>query len=137
MKRSWIYELLFALLRGVHSQLEVFRFGVPTVSFHEIAYEARLQVLEIAVAAVVAQLPQPSLEEVVGLLTYVAGISQEAAQVADSDAAVRCSQLQHWAEEMLNRVMTSRKSGRVTDTLADDKANQRFSPGAHADGDTV
>jgi hypothetical protein len=97
----------------------------------DISSEARLQVLEIAVAALVAQLPQPALEEVVGLLTYVASVSQETAEVADNEAAARCAQVQHWAEEMLNRVMTSRKSGRSTGEVGDEAAKQRFSNTKH------
>lgn len=96
------------------------------MSIDKISSEARLQILEISVAALIAQLPQSALEEVIGLLTYVAGISDEAAHVAGSDAAISCGHVRHWAEEMVERIVTSRKSGRSKDEAADDPTKLRY-----------
>jgi hypothetical protein len=74
--------------------------------------EARLLVLEISVAALIAQLPRPSLEEVVGMLTYVAGVSEEVEETVGGAGEAPLGHVRHWANEMLDRVMASRKLSR-------------------------
>jgi hypothetical protein len=74
--------------------------------------EARLLVLEMSVAALIAQLPRPSLEEVAGMLTYVAGLSEEAEATVGGSGEAQLGHVRHWANEMLDRVMTSRKLSR-------------------------
>ena len=45
--------------------------------------EARFLVLEMTVGALVAQLPQVSLEEVVSMLAFVAGLTEDAENLVD------------------------------------------------------
>ncbi|MCK8786465.1 hypothetical protein M0638_18985 [Roseomonas sp. NAR14] len=71
-------------------------------------------VLEMSVAALIAQLPQASLEEVVGMLSFVAGAAEEAEDVAVPAGEEQLAQIRHWAHEMLGRVMVSRKASRGT-----------------------
>ena len=74
--------------------------------------EVRLAVLEASMAAVIAQLPRASLEEVVGMLTYLAGMSEEAADVAGRQGQEQLEQVSKWVDSMLERVMVSRKLSR-------------------------
>ena len=67
--------------------------------------EARLLVLETTVAALIAQLPPKRLEEVAGMLAYLAGASDATEAIAgEAPGHVR-----EWATKMLQRVMVSRK----------------------------
>jgi hypothetical protein len=86
--------------------------------------EARLLVLEMSVAALIAQLPRPSLEEVAGMLTYVAGISEEAEATVGGVGEQQLGHVRHWATEMLERVMASRKLPRSdSPDVEDDQGN--------------
>jgi hypothetical protein len=80
--------------------------------------EARIIILELTVAALVAQLPPASMEEVVCMLTYVAGASQSAEQVVSGGEHGAVGHVRHWATEMLGRVLTSRKASRVAQPAA-------------------
>ena len=70
--------------------------------------EARVLVLETTVAALIAQLPQESLQEVAGMLAYLAGASDAAEAVAGEEGSP--GYVREWATRMLERVMVSRKS---------------------------
>lgn len=74
--------------------------------------DARLLVLEMSVAALIAQLPQPSLGEVAGMLCFVAGVTEEASEIAPRIGERQLGYVRHWAGEMLDRVMASRKASR-------------------------
>ena len=78
--------------------------------------EARLLVLELSVAALIAQLPPHSLEEVAAMLCFVADATEEAEEGASSAGERQLGHVGHWAGEMLHRVMVSRKASRA-DTL--------------------
>jgi len=73
--------------------------------------DARLIVLEMSVAALIAQLPQRSLDEVASMLCFVADATDD---VEEMTAAVDggLGHIRHWADEMLYRVMVSRKAAR-------------------------
>ncbi len=73
--------------------------------------DARLLVLEMSVAALIAQLPSQSLGEVAGMLCFVAGVTEEADEIAPSTGEQQLGYVRHWASEMLGRVMASRKVG--------------------------
>ncbi len=73
---------------------------------------ARLLVLEMAVAALIAQLPPQSLGEVASILCFVAGGTEEAEEIAPSAGKRQLGYVRHWASEMLSRVMVSRKLSR-------------------------
>lgn len=75
--------------------------------------EARLLVLEMSVAALIAQLPQQSLEEVASMLCFVADTSEEAEEFTTAVGDRQLGYVRHWASEMLHRVMISRKGSRV------------------------
>ncbi len=74
--------------------------------------DARLLVLEMSVAALIAQLPLPSLGEVAGMLCFVAGVTEEAGEIAPGTGERQLGYVRHWAGEMLDRVMVSRKATR-------------------------
>ena len=76
------------------------------------SHDARLLVLEMAVAALIAQLPQQSLGEVASMLCFVAGVTEEAEEIAPSAGERQLGYVRHWASEMLSRVMVSRKAAR-------------------------
>lgn len=75
--------------------------------------EARLLVLEMSVAALIAQLPQQSLEEVASMLCFVADTSEDAEEFATAAGDRQLGYVRHWASEMLHRVMVSRKGSRT------------------------
>lgn len=79
--------------------------------------EARLLVLEMSVAALIAQLPQQSLEEVASMLCFVADTTEDAEEFTTALGDQQLGYIRHWASEMLHRVMISRKGSR-TDTMA-------------------
>ena len=74
--------------------------------------DARLLVLEMSVAALIAQLPPQSLGEVASMLCFVAGVTEEAEEIAPSAGERQLGYVRHWASEMLSRVMVSRKAAR-------------------------
>jgi len=73
---------------------------------------ARLLVIEMAVAALIGQLPLRSLEEVAGMLCFVAGVTEEVEELAPSIGETQLGHVRHWASEMLDRIMVSRKIAR-------------------------
>ena len=75
--------------------------------------EARLVVLEMSVAALIAQLPPQSLEEVASMLCFIADVTDDIGEVASSTGERQLSHVGHWAGEMLHRVMVSRKASRL------------------------
>ena len=75
--------------------------------------DARLLVLEMSVAALIAQLPQPSLEEVAGMLCFVANATEDAEEFTAAAGDKQLGYIRHWASEMLHRVMVSRKGSRT------------------------
>ena len=75
--------------------------------------DARLLVLEMSVAALIAQLPQPSLEEVASMLCFVANTTEEAKEFTTPAGDRQLDHVRHWASEMLHRVMVSRKGPRT------------------------
>lgn len=72
--------------------------------------DARLIVLEMSVAALIAQLPRASLEEVASMLCFVAGVTEEVGEVTGAAEDQPLAHVRHWADEMLHRVMASRKA---------------------------
>ncbi len=92
--------------------------------------EARLLVLEAAVAALIAQLPQASLEEVVGMLTYLSGMAEEAEDAAGEVGQEQLGHVREWADRMLERVMVSRKASRRAGVASEDAAVLRYPSGA-------
>lgn len=74
--------------------------------------DARMLVLELSVAALIAQLPPQSLEEVAGLLCFVANSTEDAGDIAPDDGKSSLNHVRHWADQMLQRVMNSRKASR-------------------------
>ena len=74
--------------------------------------DARLLVLEMSVAALIAQLPAQSLGEVAGMLCFVASVTEEAEEIAPGAGEQQLGYVRHWASEMLGRVVVSRKAGR-------------------------
>jgi hypothetical protein len=74
--------------------------------------DARLLVLEMSVAALIAQLPPQSLGEVASMLCFVAGVTEEAEEIAPSTGEQQLGYVRHWASEMLGRVTVSRKAAR-------------------------
>lgn len=74
--------------------------------------DARFLVLEMSVAALIAQLPAHSMGEVAGMLCFVAGVAEEAEEIAPSAGEQQLGHVRHWASEMLQRVMASRKASR-------------------------
>lgn len=72
--------------------------------------EARLLVLEATVAALIGQLPAAGLQEVAGMLAYLAGASEDAEAVAASGGAVSAQNVRDWATKMLERITVSRKA---------------------------
>ncbi len=84
--------------------------------------EPRMLVLEMTVAALVAQLPPASIEEVVGMLAYVAEASDGVDETVGTDSDL--ASVRFWADEMLNRVMVSRKPTRPA-TLDEEEAERR------------
>ena len=73
---------------------------------------ARMLVLELSVAALIAQLPQPALEEVAGVLCFVANSTEEAEDLIPGCDDTSLGHVRHWAGQMLQRVMSSRKASR-------------------------
>jgi len=71
---------------------------------------ARLLVLEMSVAALIAQLPSQSLGEVASMLCFVAGITEEAEEIVSSAGERQLGYVRYWANEMLDRVTVSRKT---------------------------
>ena len=84
--------------------------------------EARLLVLEMSVAALIAQLPQQSLEEVASMLCFVASTTEDAEEFTAATGDRHLGYVRHWASEMLHRVMVSRKGSRT------DTSNPALSP---------
>ena len=74
--------------------------------------EARMLVLELSVAALIAQLPPQPLEEVASLLCFVAGCTEDAGDLAPDAGEAALGHVRHWADQMLQRVMSSRKASR-------------------------
>ena len=74
--------------------------------------EARLIVLEMSVAALIAQLPPQSLEEVASMLCFIADVTDDIEEVVSSTGERQLGHVGHWAGEMLHRVMVSRKVSR-------------------------
>ena len=74
--------------------------------------EARLTVLEMTVASLIAQLPSAPREEVVGMLVFVADASGEAQQLTNSTATSQLDEVRFWAAKMLERAMESRSAAR-------------------------
>jgi len=72
--------------------------------------DARLLVLEMSVAALIAQLPSQSLGEVAGMLCFVAGVTEEAEEIAPNTGERQLGYVRHWASEMLDRMMVSQKA---------------------------
>ena len=72
--------------------------------------DARLLVLELSVAALIAQLPPRSLEEVVGMLDFIAEAAGDAQEVTATGSDGQLDHVRYWASEMLQRVMVSRKA---------------------------
>jgi len=75
--------------------------------------DARLLVLEMAVAALIAQLPQRSLEEVASMLCFVADTTEDVEEITAAVEGRQLSHVRHWANEMLYRMMVSRKAARL------------------------
>jgi len=75
--------------------------------------EARLVVLEMSVAALIAQLPPQSLDEVASMLCFIADATGDVEEVASSAGGRQLGHVGHWADEMLRRVMVSRKASRA------------------------
>ena len=75
--------------------------------------EARLVILEMSVAALIAQLPPQSLDEVASMLCFVADVAENVEDVASSAGEQQLGHVGHWADEMLRRVMVSRKASRA------------------------
>lgn len=73
---------------------------------------ARLLIVEMSVAALIAQLADRPLEEVVGMLCFVAGVTEEVEELAPDVGENGLSHVRHWAGEMLQRIMVSRKASR-------------------------
>ena len=71
--------------------------------------EARLLILETSVAALIAQLPPHSLQEVAGMLDFVAEAAEDVEEVIATTGGGQLHHIHHWASEMLQRVMVSRK----------------------------
>ena len=76
--------------------------------------QVRMLVLELSVAALIAQLPPPSLEEVAGLLCFVVNSTEEAEDLTPNAKDTSLGHVRHWAGEMLQRVMGSRKGSRAS-----------------------
>ena len=74
--------------------------------------DARFLVLEMSVAALIAQLPQQSLDEVASMLCFVADVTEDTEELAQDSGEERLGYVRHWASEMLNRIMVSRKASR-------------------------
>jgi hypothetical protein len=74
--------------------------------------DARLIVLEMSVAAVIAQLPHASLEEVASMLCFVADTTEDVEEITAVVNGRQLDHVRHWANEMLYRVMVSRKAER-------------------------
>ena len=74
--------------------------------------DARLKVLEMSVAALIAQLLPKSLEEVTCMLCFVAGATEDAEEITSAAGNEHLGHVRHWACEMLARVMSSRKASR-------------------------
>lgn len=66
----------------------------------------------MSVAALIAQLPQQSLEEVASMLCFVADTTEEAEEFTAGTGDRQLGYVRHWASEMLHRVMISRKGSR-------------------------
>jgi hypothetical protein len=79
----------------------------------EEAMAMRLMVLEMLVALIAARLPQRDLEEVVGMLVFVANASQETSEHDVMADSTRLAQAQRYATEMLDRMSKVRKNRRV------------------------
>ena len=67
-------------------------------------------VLETTLAALIGQLPSTGLEEVAGMLAYLAGASDTAEAIAADVGAIPTGHVRDWATKMLERVMVSRKA---------------------------
>lgn len=74
--------------------------------------DARLIVLEMSVAAVIAQLSHASLEEVASMLCFVADTTEDVDEITTAVDGRQLDHVRHWANEMLYRVMVSRKAER-------------------------
>ncbi len=66
----------------------------------------------MSVAALIAQLPQHSLEEVASMLCFVADTTEDAEEFTTAAGDRQLGYVRHWASEMLHRVMVSRKGSR-------------------------
>ena len=72
--------------------------------------EARLLVLEATVAALIGQLPATGLEEVAGMLAYLAEASEAAEAISAFTGTAPAGHVREWATKMLERVMVSRRA---------------------------
>ena len=89
--------------------VDVFEQGAPQAFT---STDARMLVLELSVAALIAQLPPQSLEEVAGLLCFVADSTEDAKDLVPDAGGFAMDHVGHWADQMLQRVMSSRKASR-------------------------
>ncbi len=79
--------------------------------------EARLVVLEMSLAALIAQLPPQPLEEVASMLCFIADATGDIEEVASSTGERQLGYVGYWAGEMLRRVMVSRKASRLDTSM--------------------
>ena len=89
--------------------VDVFGQGAPQAFT---STDARMLVLELSVAALIAQLPPQSLEEVAGLLCFVVDSTEDAKDLVPNAGEFAMDHVCHWADQMLQRVMNSRKASR-------------------------
>lgn len=81
--------------------------------------QARLLVVELSLAALIAQLPPQSLEEVTCLLCFVADSTEQAEDLEPGQSGeASLGHVGFWAAAMLERVMNSRKASRVNTEAA-------------------
>jgi hypothetical protein len=78
--------------------------------------DARLIVLEMCLAAVIAQMPPASLEEVANMLCFVADTTEDVEEITTAVDGRQLGHVRHWANAMLYRVMVSRRAER-SDTI--------------------
>ncbi len=80
---------------------------------HLSSAEARLLVLEMSVAALIAQLPRQSLDEVASMLCFIADVTEDTGEVVSSIGEQQLGHVSHWAGEMSKR--QPRRSCRTLD----------------------
>jgi len=85
--------------------------GTPDMDAQDFSStDARLLILEMSMAALIAQLPQQSLEEVVSMLHFVAEATEDAEEITTTAEGRQLGYVRHWACEMLARVLVSHKA---------------------------